>query len=759
MKLYQSIVLLAALAITGSSICTEPTESRQQLPYNFYRDYLGYFLIPNTALMNEQKRDLPAITGTSQQTTSPEDKTADLTIHAPDNAEVLGLFLTILSQQKKEMPENLLEKRVTEKLNLLVGPEGDLSGSILSTIPTITTFGEITAAKNLIAPRRSLEELKSLQARLSFLVDNPDVLEKLESALRKIKKGEAMFALFFKPQHKATTELLNSLYFPDVPGFAELNKSTTAISVLFYYLTLSNLYNLIPLHTTGSIFYNGKNALYAPSWKEKLTEFVKLPYTVTKDVVISEIIRHSPALYRYSKESNGSLDHITTNPQRRTISMGDLELLMRHNLAQDLGNPLISKYGPNINNSFNQNPGIMPKLSAYGITAMEDFVVVARAAAFYMAERDYANIFKNFQTKLVGMAHIVEGLEELNNLIKSSDAPELEEVGTEINTLLEHQYGNDDLGRLIRALKTDTFKSVSYFSNKPRILTTNALMCKKLDFVGALCQAGEIDDIVAIARLIKDHEGKPSPFSLATFIDEELPLLKITDGWNLLLIKENPICNSIHLGLGGNANAHFAGPHGSGKSTTMKSFAVAAIMAQSHGAGPFKEMLIAPITDFFVYLDERENIRKNLSTFMAEQATLDATCTTIKNLTPGSRSLTIMDEGIKGTVEKSAEKRVYKALKGIASIPHSMVIAATHLFEPTKLEADTGRFANYYVKVNDLPNNTFERTYKLERGLEEVMWWFKDDEKRERFINWLMPENNADTEIVAENIPAVAVAA
>ncbi len=743
MKLYP----LALLACAGSLLCGQP--NAPQPSYNFYRDYMGYFLISNTALMNEQKRDLPQANIDPAQAEAPSAfQTPDVTLHEPDAAETMGLYLTILSQKRPLQPKSVLDKQVTEKLNLLSGPAFDPDYSVLSIFPTTTVFGKFAAAQRLIKPQSSIEELEKLQRIIAYLSEQPGVLKRLENALKKVQQGQSRYAYCFKPQNDATSQMLNALYFPDFSGFKGLNKSTTALSAYYYYQAASNLYSLIPLHAVGSISNHVSQAAQAASWGQKLKDCAKLPYRITKEVITTELLRHYPGMYRYHVESKGNEDHISTNANRPTISMGDLELLVRHGFVTSMGETLLSKYGQTLNGDFAKKPGFAPKLMAYGTTVFEDSITLFRGVMFYIVEKAYTDILKNFQTKLMGIAQIVEGFEELNAIVHESNVAELEELATDITALVESQHGNNDLGRLIRALKTDTFKGYSYFSNKPRILATNTLMNeRKLDFLDALYQLGDIDALAAAARRLKDHKNTATPFCLATFVTEELPVIKLTDCWNVLIPNEKAVCNSVHLGLGGDANMHLAGSNGCGKSTTMKSIAFAVVMAQTFGIAPAKEMILAPFSRILVYLDEKEDIHKGLSTFMAEKQKLDAVCKSITNLAPGERSFALMDETIKGTVEASAEKLVYEALKGIANSRQSVVIVATHFFEPTKLEADTGRFTNFHVGVLEHADGTFTRTYELLRGSPE--WWFSDAGKRERFINWLMNEIKPEEGICA----------
>ena len=98
--------------------------------------------------------------------------------------------------------------------------------------------------------------------------------------------------------------------------------------------------------------------------------------------------------------------------------------------------------------------------------------------------------------------------------------------------------------------------------------------------------------------------------------------------------------------------------------------------------------------------------------------------------------LALIDEPYKGTVDVESAKRIYQFGKDIADFSQALVAIATHVKKPITLEADTGGiFGNYQVKIKEITPGVFERLFKIGKG--PARWWFEDDEKRSRFIDWV----------------------
>lgn len=374
-------------------------------------------------------------------------------------------------------------------------------------------------------------------------------------------------------------------------------------------------------------------------------------------------------------------------------------------------------------------------------TCLPYLLDIVDAYRAYSATHNIAHdnsLMENLQVRLMGIARIAEGLVILNKVAQRSELASMQELVSDIEDLLEHRHGSSDLGTLINNLLTDTFKgSPSWASNRPRILATYTLMQEnKVEFVPALRAAGMMDALQAAAQMYLQHQNTPAHYCFVEFVEDEHPTVQLKNFWNPLMPAKKAVCNSVHLGKGGDRNMMLTGPNGSGKSVNMKGIALNVVLAQVFGIAAADKAVLTPFTMIEIYLNEQEDLQQGLSTFMAEAKKLDDICRRLARLKKGERTFFLIDEPLKGSVEETGAQKIYDACLAIAKIPRVITIMTTHFEKPTNIADETnGAFGNYHVGLEETSPGTFVRTFKLIRGAN--LWWFKDPEKRSRFVNWL----------------------
>lgn len=344
----------------------------------------------------------------------------------------------------------------------------------------------------------------------------------------------------------------------------------------------------------------------------------------------------------------------------------------------------------------------------------------------------------HMKTKLFVMNHFIEQTRALKNSIDSSELLKTHFTHyEELQNFLEAR-DNPHLQKLFTILQTGTFHNQSsYFLDSPRILVAYKLLelCKEA-FIHALAAYGELDALCAAAELYIQSYNNPHHFCFVEFSNEELPVIMLDGLWNPLMHPDEAIANTIHLGQGGDPNMIITGPNGSGKSVFMKSVALNLILAQSFGIAAASSAKLSVFDKFHIYLNIQENLELSLSTFMAEKKKMDEICKHVAQQPAGKKSFTLIDEGLKGTVEQSGGPHIYNAGRAMSNNPGNICLLATHFKKPTDLEQDTfGNFANYRLGLLEPHEGEFVRTFKLEK--KKCDWWFENDAKRERFIAWL----------------------
>lgn len=296
-----------------------------------------------------------------------------------------------------------------------------------------------------------------------------------------------------------------------------------------------------------------------------------------------------------------------------------------------------------------------------------------------------------------------------------------------------------ELTTLQDLLRSTTFEYESNLHSRGRVLKAHQIIASIKNKLIPLLQAlGELDGYLSLAKIYKEHQGKKATFCFAECSNAGCPSIDLEDMWLPLLSSEKSVVNSISLGgVHGGRHGVNTGPNGGGKSTAMKSIAYAAWCFQSWGIVPARHASLSLFSSIITAIDPQENLSRGLSTFMAQKSALEKLKASIKRV-QGTQELILcfLDEPYRGTIEGEANKLIFAYGKEIAELDNCMMFMATHLEKPTQLAQIThGTFVNYHMGLIEESPGIFRRTFILEP--DAAWWWFHDEPKRERFINWL----------------------
>ena len=255
-------------------------------------------------------------------------------------------------------------------------------------------------------------------------------------------------------------------------------------------------------------------------------------------------------------------------------------------------------------------------------------------------------------------------------------------------------------------------------------------------------ELGELDAYLAIAKSIREIEAADKPCCFVRFIDSSKAELTLDSFWNPLVhTAPDHTIISNSLSLGGESSTRswiITGPHGCGKSTLMRSVAINILLAQSMGIAFAQSARLSCFDSINTYLSISEDRDKGWSTFMAEQEAAEKILEKIKK---AQKSFTVFDELFKGTLEKEAGKRIVELGLKIAALPDALCMLATHAQAPIELETKTNQICkNYHGEIIDTHDGLFSHSYIFLPG--ENRWWFADDAKRSRFIEYLALSRN-----------------
>ena len=298
-----------------------------------------------------------------------------------------------------------------------------------------------------------------------------------------------------------------------------------------------------------------------------------------------------------------------------------------------------------------------------------------------------------------------------------------------------------DLDKLVQLLEGNNFTGVpsanigtSY--NQLWQAYEYLLRCKE-KLIPLIYAYGTLDAYLSVPQLYKELQQTDYPLTWVSFIEGSQPSFYGQDIYNPLVLQDNIVTNSFDIG-GNNPTKHImlTGPHGCGKTTSMKSIAYTFIMGQSILLVSAASAIITPVTKIGTYLNIADNLVEGVSSFMAEKQRMKELNLMAKNLLLDDRCLILIDEPYAKTLQVVGEERVYQFVAELYKIPQLMMLVATHFEKPAALELESqGSVANYQPELLESPLGNFTRTFKILKG--KATWWFEDARRRGDFIDWL----------------------
>jgi len=347
------------------------------------------------------------------------------------------------------------------------------------------------------------------------------------------------------------------------------------------------------------------------------------------------------------------------------------------------------------------------------------------------------SVLRNMHKRLKDISDVCHSFDEMYLTI--GDYNELHEglslVENMSNFVQQPKVISNELVALKDLLNKSVFEQEKFgiFSHAGNVLAAYEYLGElKESFSAPLEAMGEIDAYLAIVKLIKEHQNKPSGFCFVDFVDQNEPLIQLKGVWSTLVGSENAKPATIVLGGEDKPNnAMFTGPNGSGKSIVMKAIVSCDVLGRTFGIAPAKAAKMSLFKKVYTYVNVKEDPRLGQSLFMAEKARGEDILNRL-SMNPNEKVIIIIDEPYNGTISDSSETLTYDLAGAIAKYPNAVCLLATHRRKPADLADETNKFTNYHFKIIEHDDNTIERTFELASG--KCDWWYSDDARRDRYI-------------------------
>jgi len=180
------------------------------------------------------------------------------------------------------------------------------------------------------------------------------------------------------------------------------------------------------------------------------------------------------------------------------------------------------------------------------------------------------------------------------------------------------------------------------------------------------------------------------------------------------LLLEQPVPNPVTIRRRDNL-LFLTGPNMSGKTTYLKSVAIAVFLAYIGMGVPAESLRLVPMAALCTSLSPEENIRAGLSFFMAEVQRVREAAELIAG---GNRALILFDELFKGTNVKDAVEASRIVVLGFCKAQNSGFLISSHLLELADELRDT-RSIRFMCLDGQIRDGEAEYGFHLKPGISD----------------------------------------
>ena len=572
----------------------------------------------------------------------------------------------------------------------------------------------------MLAPIANHYEIQERQKIISFLVEHEDVLQYFQQQLSELKKYEKSLFSYWDKQDQLSKSCEQFYY--AFPGLKHhLNKSNLALNVgVATQMALACKSLLMSLCLDG---------VYHEMLKWTMIDQQDFNFMRGLKQGLSQPLRqHSFALDLLKGRENDQYTGKDIFNIDINGTLGDRYHIYSHGYKLDGFLGLSSEASVSKAIGFTQKG--LAFLGASTHTVIYDYFwgtnllsVLQQIVFMHMSLKQLTERIKDVSSCFNAMAHVVEAMQVHTNIFGAYG---------------EFDASHDAAMKMLKNIsKKQQSHKLLYQYSRGHVLTLHKEIKQiKTAFIPLLQKIALLDAFCSIAQLYKEHEQKDNRFCFVTFVDAHTPHIAYENAWLALLPHNAAVANDLYVGNKHAGKMVITGPNGGGKSTILKTYGVAAVLAQSWGIVPATRAEQTILHGIKTGLSPHEDLQLGLSTFMAEKKCMEQLNLSIKRTHKANKILVLIDEPYKGTVDDESAKRIYNFGLNIATNPYALVCIATHVKKPIFLaDATNGAFANYHVEIREKSVGEFERLFTLQQG--PATWWFENEEQRGRFVDWI----------------------
>lgn len=300
-----------------------------------------------------------------------------------------------------------------------------------------------------------------------------------------------------------------------------------------------------------------------------------------------------------------------------------------------------------------------------------------------------------------GVRSTVEVLRWVNDFmqrINQLDEKDIPSKLLEQSKRIKELFAKNGYDKLVRKKKIGKYIAVGKLDYKFRIP-------ERRDILFCLDLVSQYDAFSTIARVAKENG-----FTFANLHRVEDSRIEIEGLFHPLL--ENPISNDFSIDR--KANVLFlSGPNMAGKSTLLKSLAVATFLAHAGFPVPASKMNISILSGLCAAINIADDLSSGYSHFYAEVMSVKQVAEKLKK---HKNMLVIFDELFRGTNVKDAYDGTSAVIRSFSKVREAFFVMSTHIVEVADELKDLDNIKFGYMNI-DRKNGHPSYTYKLKEGI------------------------------------------
>jgi hypothetical protein len=630
----------------------------------------------------------------------------DLKIRNLTHEERQLLAFNLLAHQDTTKDKGFIQRNTWEDLELFK------SSNLLKTIKrTRTSFGEAILGSMLINGASTNPEKN--QAVVRTLVENPQLFDQIDAALKEFADAEKVFLSYYLPSDPAKENYFKDLYFKN-PISSRLfgNENTAAL----------NFFNHLEGAAQASKVATGidmRLALIVAGF-EGFAAHTAQRILVAKAIDANDAPKFKQELAKAMQKLFGGKSSFASTIAQAvffgSMPAATVAWLAHRAVASEQAAPF-----PHMFNMMEQNL-FGGKLPAWVIGAgiglyLTSWYQVGSEGKTALTKQ--AESMHYLQANLISCASAIDAVTKLEAL--ASQNPQLAQAIPELQTASQLARNTDKLSKLITLLGTKTFKGkASYFSNQGRVLVAHQLMSEHCKSLRAAFEAvGKVDAFMSAAKLFKDHQSLPVKYCFVTFRSKDHgPYLKLNNFWNPVLEVSAAVPNTVEFGAPGkHRNMILTGLNSAGKSTVIKGIVISVLLAQIFGIAAAETAEMTPFTVINTHIMIKDDVEHHRSLFQVEVDQAKDMLERVRSLDSSEFALVIIDEMFRSTGPDHAQVHSYNFAKALSEFSNVITLESTHYKKLVGLEQETkGLFKNFKIEIIQRPDGTLYRPYKIEEG-------------------------------------------